>query len=291
MDIRLYIESGAIESYVLGLSNASEAAEIELLMTEHAEIKKAVDDFASEIEQFALQNTIPQPEEIKGKLIHEISSYSADKKFTPVIPFASKKNISAPLKLWQYVAAASIILFIASAALNFYLYNNYQSTNNKYQALLTQQNSLQANNDIYKTKMDSLIEQQNNLQAKNDLYKNKLNDLSESMKIIANPAMKIVKMKGVPGKENNLATVYWNAETKDVYLLQNNLPQTPPDKQYQLWAIVDGKPVDAGMIGDCNGKLCKMKNMPQAQAFAITLEKKGGNPTPTMSAMYVMGKV
>ncbi|WP_225974287.1 anti-sigma factor [Arachidicoccus ginsenosidivorans] len=29
----------------------------------------------------------------------------------------------------------------------------------------------------------------------------------------------------------------------------------------------------------------------QVQAFAITLEKAGGNPTPTMDQMYVMGGV
>jgi hypothetical protein len=28
-----------------------------------------------------------------------------------------------------------------------------------------------------------------------------------------------------------------------------------------------------------------------AMAFAITLEKKGGNPSPTLSAMYVIGNV
>ena len=75
----------------------------------------------------------------------------------------------------------------------------------------------------------------------------------------------------------------------------NNLPQAAPEKQYQLWAIVDGKPVDAGMVeesADASGKLLlKMHNIPEAQAFAITLEKKGGSPTPTMEAMFVVGKV
>jgi len=33
----------------------------------------------------------------------------------------------------------------------------------------------------------------------------------------------------------------------------------------------------------------KMKNIPSAQAFAITLEPTGGSPTPTMP-IYVMGK-
>jgi anti-sigma-K factor RskA len=33
-----------------------------------------------------------------------------------------------------------------------------------------------------------------------------------------------------------------------------------------------------------------MKNIQRAQAFAITLEKKGGSEVPT-SAIYVLGKV
>jgi hypothetical protein len=40
------------------------------------------------------------------------------------------------------------------------------------------------------------------------------------------------------------------------------------------------------------GKVLKMKNTKAGSvAFAITLEKEGGNPTPTMEEMYVMGKV
>jgi len=54
--------------------------------------------------------------------------------------------------------------------------------------------------------------------------------------------------------------------------------------------MVDGKPVDAGVIGNCEG-LCKLKNIPSAQAFAVTLEKAGGSPVPTMSSLYVMGSI
>jgi anti-sigma-K factor RskA len=68
------------------------------------------------------------------------------------------------------------------------------------------------------------------------------------------------------------------------------MEKTPAGKQYQLWAIVDGKPVDAGMIGDCEG-LCKMKVIDHAEAFAVTLENAGGSPAPTLTAMFVLGKV
>jgi anti-sigma-K factor RskA len=56
--------------------------------------------------------------------------------------------------------------------------------------------------------------------------------------------------------------------------------------------MVDGKPVDAGVFDIKDGAgMVRMKNIPRAQAFAITLEKKGGSPTPSLDKLYVMGKV
>jgi anti-sigma-K factor RskA len=72
------------------------------------------------------------------------------------------------------------------------------------------------------------------------------------------------------------------------------LPQAPADKQYQLWAIVDGVPQDAGVItkNDKTIRIQKMKSFGniKVNAFAITLEKEGGNPTPK-GQMYVLGNL
>ena len=35
----------------------------------------------------------------------------------------------------------------------------------------------------------------------------------------------------------------------------------------------------------------KMKDVPQAQAFAVTVEQLGGSPSPTLEAMVLMGQV
>ena len=82
--------------------------------------------------------------------------------------------------------------------------------------------------------------------------------------------------------------------TGEVYIDPSNLPEAPSGKQYQLWAIVDGKPVDGGLIistkkGD-KYQIQKMKTFGKAEAFAVTLETTGGNPTPK-GDMYVMGKM
>lgn len=283
MDTQAYIESGIIESYVLGLASAEEAAEVAAFSMQYPEIKKAIDEFEALMEKFAFDNAEVPGANIKDKLMLKLEGEfkkEDESRAASVIPFSSGSTPDEsvapgsllqpkPVRMWQYMAAASIVLFILSAALNLYFYKNYRNTSDKYQALLLERTSLQANNDAYRTK---------------------LNSLDESIRLMSDTATLQIKMRGVPGKENNFATVFWDTKTKDVYLLPNKLPQTQSDKQFQLWAIVDGKPVNAGVIGDCDG-LCKMHNIAKAQAFAITLEKRGGSPAPTLSAMYVMGGI
>jgi anti-sigma-K factor RskA len=57
--------------------------------------------------------------------------------------------------------------------------------------------------------------------------------------------------------------------------------------------MVDGKPVNAGVFPlDSKGDTAsKMLDIPQAQAFAITLEDEGGKDAPTLSALCVMGSI
>lgn len=72
------------------------------------------------------------------------------------------------------------------------------------------------------------------------------------------------------------------------------LPKNDQAHQYQLWALVNGKPVDLGVFdvkADTTHILLKMKEIGSAQAFAVTLEKRGGVASPTMDQMIVMGGV
>jgi len=91
--------------------------------------------------------------------------------------------------------------------------------------------------------------------------------------------------------KNLLAQVFWDTRTKVVYATNISLPKAPEGKQYQVWAIVNGKPVSAGLLDEKKGVVEPMRIFDQAEAFAITLEKEGGVPSPTFTEMYVMGRV
>ncbi len=266
MNIKAYIESGVIESYVLGMAEPQEAAELEQLSRQYPEIRKAIDEFEMSLEKAALAAAVPAPAHVKDQLFQSLAGEFREEKKTDQAKLVSLPN---RFHFTRYMAAASVILLVASAALNVYFYNQFRASSTAYQALLIEKNSLFTDNQNIQTKVL---------------------DMYQSMQMMSDPAYIKVSMPGTKGREENLATVFWDSKSKDVYVLPNKLPQAAPDKQYQLWAIVDGKPVDAGVIGVCAG-LCKMKNIPKASVFAITLEKKGGSPSPTLEQMYVAGKV
>ncbi len=281
MNIKEYISSGIVESYVLGLADATERAEFENMCATHAEIKDARNEFEVLLEQQAFLNVMEPPKDLQSKIFAEIET-EISKSPSLVVPFSQKINaydredkIVTSLRKMRYYVAASVILLVGSTILNLYFFNQSKNYLARYQDLLVSQQQFASSNKV--------------MEAKLQTYQN-------GLAILKNPNLTIVKMPGtnVPTSPapNSVATVYWNQNNKEVYLLVNNMPQPGAGKQYQLWALVDGKPVDAGVF-DTNTEtaLVKMKNIPNAQGFAITLEKKGGSASPTMEQMYVLGNV
>jgi anti-sigma-K factor RskA len=101
--------------------------------------------------------------------------------------------------------------------------------------------------------------------------------------------LKIV-MAGTAAFPKAKSMVFWNPKTKEVNLAINQLPQIANNKQYQLWAIVNGTPTDLGVF-DTSTIALKMKSVAEPQAFAVTIEPKGGSNVPTLDQMCVLGKI
>jgi anti-sigma-K factor RskA len=272
VNIQDYISSGIVESYVLGLASNEEQLEFEQLCASHAALRQAREAFEISLEHHALDTAVAPPASIKQKIWNDLN---LDTNSAPVINMQQTDNkIQSPapvrsIGFAKFLAAASIILLVGSTLLNFYFYSQYKSS---------------------VAKLDELIASNQQLADNRNIMQAKLQQYEASFDMIKDSNMAVIAMKGQPVAPQGLTTVYWNKQTRDVYLLVNNLPLPGVGKQYQLWAIVDGVPVDAGLL-ETNAPIAfvKMKNIPKAQAFAITLENTGGNKTPTMP-IYVVGK-
>jgi anti-sigma-K factor RskA len=116
-------------------------------------------------------------------------------------------------------------------------------------------------------------------------------DLKHTLDIIRHGATRAIALNGLPLAPDAKVTVYWNTEVYETYLAIQNLPPLPKGKQYQLWAIVNTKPVDAGLLTIEADTIQAMKPLEKADAFAITIEPEGGSAEPSIAQMIVLGTV
>lgn len=277
MNIQEYISSGIVESYVLGLADEAERVEFEQMCTRYAEIREARDAFELSLEQQVMAAPVAPPTHLRDTILQQLAAEPAAdvNGGAPVVQLRPVRRSAVSMAM-RYVAAASIVLLAGSAILNIYYFNKYREYSKRYDQLIAQQSELVLNNKAMQTRMGS--------------YERTIAGLTNP-----NMAKIYLDASGVPANGSpdpaSQATVLWDTRTKDVYLMVNNLPQPETGKQYQLWAIVDNQPVDAGMLDMTKGRMMvKMKNIPRAQLFAITLEQEGGSSTPK-GPMYVLGKV
>lgn len=263
-----YISSGILESYVLGVANLEERKEVEKYASIYPEIKQELDAIEKAMNNYATEHSIEPPSYLKEKIFAKIADETT-KTSSVNEPIALKLNEDRkPASAFSYWSIAASFLFLISAG--FAIYFGLKSGR-----LDTSINEIAKTNtalsDSIKAISSTVAQMQND------------------MAILKDPTYKMVELKGLKVAPDSKAMVCWRPTDKKVYVEIDKLPSAPPGMQYQLWAIVDGKPVSEGMLTAGNG-LHPMKDVDNARAFAITLEKEGGSPTPK-GDMYVMGTI
>jgi len=263
VNIKEYIESGILESYALGELTPQEESEVLSMAEKYVEVKQELAKIEAGIEELAMKTSIKPSDNVKNKLFDSIDEKDSAK----VVDINTHQ--SSPH--WRYIAAASVSIAVISSVLAYNYWEKWQSTQQELSTLIAQNERVAQDYNQVNEKLD-LIESQ--------------------LEIINNSAFQRVKMRGTDNSPNSLALVYWNDDTEEVYLSVQNLQQLSEEKQYQLWALIDGKPFDAGVFNADPSGLFKMKNITQgAGAFAVTIEPKGGSESPTLETMQVMGAV
>lgn len=271
MNTKEYISSGIIESYILGHASPEEAGILECVIKNNAEVKEAFEEVQKTMEKLATAQAVTPPSDLKAKIWNKIQKEQSSEEGIPVnsieeAPVAKPLDANVEIKRnnnWKTLGIAASVLFLLSIAGNLFWLNK-QSENQKEIA-----------------RMNSEKQSQNVAMQK----------MNQKMAMFSNPDMQMVMLRGVEKHQDAKAMVFWDKKTKEVYLNADNLPKAPEGMQYQLWAIADGKPVNAGMYSEDKDSLIALANISKAQAFAITLEKEGGSSVPTMENMFVMGEI
>ncbi|UUV21782.1 anti-sigma factor [Paenimyroides aestuarii] len=270
MNTKEYISSGIIESYILGIATKDEAAILECVMKNNAEVKAAYLEAQKTLEDFATVQAITPPEDLKGKIWSKIQQQAntpttePEGNVAPTKPIAKERIlVKESNSSWKNWAVAASVLFLISIAGNVFWWEHKEQQQNQINGLTTQ-----------------LAEQNNALQQ-----------VQKKWEVVTNPNIQTITLNGVEQHPDAKALVFWDKETKNVYLHAVNLPEPPEGMQYQLWAIHNGTPISAGMYHPSEDTQVVLSTIGAAQNFAITLEKAGGVAAPTLQNMYVIGAV
>ena len=298
MNVQDYIESGILEEYALGVLSEAERTEVERIAREHPDVDRELKQVIGGLDAYAEAHAVTPPEGMRERVLagwqqairataeQEKTTQTADAPAAPrmvasstpepVMAAAPQEAVvrqlpaaEAPGRI-RWMIAASVALLMLSALGNYLLYSRLKETEANLQVAQTEQSRYAAT------------------------QKAALNERDQQLSVLRNEAFRPVELKGTPKSPEALARVYYNAQTKAVFVDVRNLPALPEGKQYQLWALDNGKPVDAGVLDGATAagdSIQQMKNIASAQAFAVTVEDAGGAASPTLSTMTVIGNI
>ncbi|MES2268357.1 MAG: anti-sigma factor [Bacteroidota bacterium] len=271
-NVKAYIESGILELYVLGDISASEKARVEEMAAKHPEIVAEIAEIEKSMELYAEEHAVEPSEHLRARVLNSmLVNLGDDNTFTKAVTHQDDDNIVAlptarVTSFYKYAFAACLTLLLISVYGLVNLYSKLQDSNTQLTAL----------------------------QADKIRIANQVSLRDNELQVYRDTAFKVLKLKGTTKTPTAAMVLAWNSVSKKVMVdvPSMKLPQHDQKHQYQLWALVNGKPVDMGVFdlpkADTAG-VKEMKAIASAQGFAVTLEPTGGSINPTMDQMVVIG--
>ena len=306
--IQEYIESGILEQYALGELSAAEQATVEAQVASSPEIGEELRQVQAALGFYAEAHAIVPPaglrERVLGNVLAQIAAPTPNRGLradvdavaqattaattitaastaprtgpavaeTVVRPMSSAPvPTAAPAARSGWAMAASVALLLSLGG-NALLYSNWKNASSELVAM-------QNEKARFATTTQVVEKERNELRQENQVLRDEFRDVA------------LASTKTAPTAR---ARVLFNAATHKVYVDVRSLPVLPAGKQYQLWALDKGKPVDAGVLtlATATGQgLQHMKDIVSAQTFAMTVEPNGGSISPTLSTMTVVGNI
>ncbi|RYE35722.1 MAG: anti-sigma factor [Sphingobacteriaceae bacterium] len=327
-DIKLYIESGILELYVLDDLTPEEKLEVENMASIYPDIQKELNEISEAMELLAEEHAIEPREDLRAIVLNQLLTNDTTKTGFVQKPINTADNKIIPLKtassnqFYQYALAACVALLLVSLISLFNVYNHLQDSRQQLVALQAQnqkfanQVNLQENqlnqykqqsngsvlqnpvlvdsivvNDNVNVKQLAAVQKQLK-QSKKDIQALQLQKSNVEKQIYAfsDPNTRFIKLKGV--KDSSVLLVTWNPEKKKLWINKkaSTLPENDEQHQYQLWAIRKLKPISLGVfdVRKTDSIMESMSSIDRATAFAVTLEPRGGSEKPTLKQMVAM---
>ena len=255
--------------YVLGALSAEEQRAFEAALEQNAELRQLVE--ALRVARDAMAGNVPlvePPPQLRQKILSQVEPQK-------VIEWSPRRQPISIVRLlfpWTLAACLAVV-----CGISFWQQGRMQGR------LGEQAERLQALNRM----ADSLREATNHLQQM-------VMALRETNRL-ANLRIAMLNSMLSDTPKAVAVSLWDNEQQRGVFVVQNLKP-LPAGKDYQLW-VMDPKyptPVSAGVFqvdekGNVRIEFKAGKPIASADKFAVTMEPKGGLPTPTLSNLVLLG--
>ena len=245
--LQSFLESGLLDKYILGNTIPDENLEVESYISEYSEVKAQYELLQDNLEVLSKVHAVEAPEYILKDIIKEISDQA------PVIKMmASPRHKRTP---WFSIAASIAAFIFASTA--FLLYEQNVSLTHENQVVV---------DEIFDLRSD--IEDNNN----------KLENVMLQFMKLNNPETEKYVLRGNSRAKDLKTVAYINAVDKTSMIDVVSLPKLPENHTYQIWAELQDKMVNLGILDESERNLKAIPYMENALGLSITIEHKAGTP-------------
>ena len=180
------------------------------------------------------------------------------------------KTNSSPALTYKYLIAACLASLVISTFSSYFFYNRWNDAEDRYMSILNERNMLSQNYQQTKNAFDKAFSDLVTLRDENAT---------------------VITLQSADTSKRCFVRVYWNHYTRQTYLDVLALSPADSTKQYQLWAMVNGQPFEAGIFnGGMDEGIQRMKPVVNADAWVVTREPKGGSTAPTLEQVVLISK-
>ncbi len=259
MSKKEFLNTGLLEQYVLGLTESEESQIVEQHLDLYPELRNEMFNMQNALEQYAKQYAVATPTGLKSNILSEIDQLDQSNTGHHVSDNSSRMGYS--WSTWVGYAALALITLGY-----FYQTNRLKSTQEKLEYQVA----------ALETCTDNVAA----LEKSQAIYA-----------FLSMPSTQAVTLSGTANAPQASSWVYWNEEEQNAYVNLGSLPTPPQDKQYQIWADVDGKMISVGLLDEERSELQQISFIANAESLNVTLEPKGGSEEPNVELLYVNGKL
>lgn len=240
-----FLNSNLLNKYLVGETSLEESKDVEHFISKHPEAAEAYEKLQDNLEIIAKAGAVDVPNHILEDILESLEETND----TKVIQLV--QNRKTP---WYSIAAsAAAVLF---AAMSFMLYQKNMQLNSE-------------NNIVVEEIFDLRSDIENN--------NSKLDQLSRELLKLNNPDSKKYVFNGNERAKNLKTVAYINPIEKTSMIDVITLPQLPKEQEYQIWAEMQDRMVNLGILDASNRRLKQIPYIEDALALSIKIGTKGDN--------------